>query len=675
MSQAAVQPEPRWGDAVALILLCGGSLAAWWGDFGSSLLWLAPAIGVAALTASGLLSLRPAAILAIVWLPAAILMAGLPLGTLAPAALDTTAASLREGVGALPTIDTATPNVAVWALAAVLLVAGIATILAGILWRSSRWDRTLAGFALLLLPLAWAIAQQQTPDASWPGAVALVAVVLRFARGRLLPIVAATSMVGAIALLGAQVAAPRTGWQPFGHHAHGAQFHELETRQTYGPLKTRRTGAVMLDVTAAQPALWRMQVLETFDSRRWRVANEDTYLPEPAARLHWIEVKVRGLRNRLAVSPGEIVHVRGAGNTVSELGDGRGFVNRPPEGQTYRVGARAVHPTTARLAGIPRPTGRRYLSVTQIGLGPLPIHVPFPLAKLADHVPPQLQGTDWPRLFRLSSHLSTGVESELGVVRHVEDYLLRSGRFHYTTDVGAPGSRPLFEFLFHTHAGYCQHFAGAAALLLRVAGVPTRVAVGFATGEPTAKHTWAVRDEDAHAWIEVYFPTVGWVPFNPTPAAAQADIAPGIDILQAAAEGPAGPGGTLPQLAAAATALILLIAAAHLRRGRRGPRTQLADLLARLSPQPPSPRTTLRSLHPTLTEIGPATADLAFVAERARFASDQSVEPPHPRLVIWRALNSDVGFSRALGLMLRAARPNDRPSTGSTFPTRPHAPR
>src|ERR1700744_3324540 len=103
---------------------------------------------------------------------------------------------------------------------------------------------------------------------------------------------------------------------------------------------------------------------------------------------------------------------------------------------------------------------------------------------------------------------------------------MRGGRYHYSTDVPPPTEEPLLQFLFHTHRGYCQHFAGAAALVLRVAGVPSRVAVGFATGEQIGSHTWAVRDEDAHAWIEVYFPSVGWVPFNPTPAAAAADIAP-----------------------------------------------------------------------------------------------------------------------------------------------------
>ena len=241
------------------------------------------------------------------------------------------------------------------------------------------------------------------------------------------------------------------------------------------------------------------------------------------------------------------------------------------------------------------------------------------------------------------------------MVRRVESFL-QSGRYEYTTEVEPPGGEPLLEFLFHTHAGYCQHFAGASALLLRLAGVPTRVVVGFATGEPIGHDTYAVRDEDAHAWIEVYFPGVGWVPFNPTPPSAQADVSPGLDVLQPAIAGATTTGGTLPQLIAGVAALLVLaFAATRLTRRRRTPRTQLTELLVRLAPQPSGPRTTLRSLHPTLTEIGPATADLALVAERARFAPSGADELTRPNFTVCRALVADVGLARAIGLMLRAA--------------------
>jgi hypothetical protein len=202
---------------------------------------------------------------------------------------------------------------------------------------------------------------------------------------------------------------------------------------------------------------------------------------------------------------------------------------------------------------------------------------------------------------------------------------------------------------------------------LRAAGIPSRVVVGFATGEKIGAHTWAVRDQDAHAWIEVYFPGVGWVPFNPTPASAPADIAPGLDVLQAGVAPAGGAERELFVLAGAAAALALLaLAGARLLR-RRGPRTELAELLVRLGPQPSGPGTTLRRLHLNLTEIGPATADLALVAERARFAADAQATPAHPGLMVWRALVADLGLHRALTTMLgggfRAGRAG-RPSRG-----------
>jgi protein-glutamine gamma-glutamyltransferase len=660
MVGTSTEHEPRWGNGAALILMCGGGLVAWWGDLGSGLLWLAPVVAVAALTAAGVLGPRPAIVLGIAWIPGAILAAGLPPGTLAPAALDTTTAALRDGAQALPTIADATPIAQQWALAAVMLVAGTAIGAAGLLWRRPGWDGGILGFGLLLVPLGAAIAFQGTADSAWEGAIVLVAVVLRAAHGRLVPIVAAATMVGAIALFGAQVAAPRAGWQPFGHDQELRQFRELDTGQTYEPIETRRTGAVMLDVTAPRPSLWRTQVLEAFDNRRWLVAPETSRLPEPAAVHESIKVTVRGLRSKGVVSPGRTASVHTEGGALAVPGAGFALVERPEEGHTYRVEASAVHATSFQLAGIPVPTGRRYQALTQVGLGPAPRYIPYPLARLALDMPQPLVGTDWARLFRLAWHLSVHAEDELAVVRRVEDYLLRQERFRYTTDVGPPDGEPLLEFLFHTHAGYCQHFAGAAALLLRSAGVPTRVVVGFATGELIGHDTWAVRDKDAHAWIEVYFPGVGWVPFNPTPASAPADVSPGIDVLQAHGGPPGDPGGSLARLAGIGGVLaIAIVAGAVLFRRRRGPRTQLAELLVRLAPQPSGPATTLRTLHLTLTEIGPATADLALVAERSRFATADP--PPHPGLMLWRALVTDVGFPRALALMLWTAAPAIRP--------------
>ena len=119
-----------------------------------------------------------------------------------------------------------------------------------------------------------------------------------------------------------------------------------------------------------------------------------------------------------------------------------------------------------------------------------------------------------------------------------------------------PGELPLVDFLLRTHAGYCQHFAGAAALLLRMAGVPSRMVTGFATGVRTERG-FVVRDVDAHAWIEVYFEDLGWVPFDPTPPSADAAVARELDPL-AATRKPGGPGGSLAIAVAVAVAAAAL---------------------------------------------------------------------------------------------------------------------
>jgi transglutaminase-like putative cysteine protease len=73
-------------------------------------------------------------------------------------------------------------------------------------------------------------------------------------------------------------------------------------------------------------------------------------------------------------------------------------------------------------------------------------------------------------------------------------------------------------FVVDTRTGYCQHFAGSMALMLRLLGIPARVAAGFVPGHyRESEGVWRVTDHDAHAWVEVWFRGYGWLPFDPTP--------------------------------------------------------------------------------------------------------------------------------------------------------------
>jgi protein-glutamine gamma-glutamyltransferase len=103
----------------------------------------------------------------------------------------------------------------------------------------------------------------------------------------------------------------------------------------------------------------------------------------------------------------------------------------------------------------------------------------------------------------------------------LEKYL--KANYRYTLDVQpAPDIRPIEDFLFRQKAGFCEHYATAMALMLRSIGIPTRFVTGFLPGEwnEVGKY-YTVRQSNAHAWVEVWFPQSGWIPFDPTPTAPE----------------------------------------------------------------------------------------------------------------------------------------------------------
>lgn len=92
--------------------------------------------------------------------------------------------------------------------------------------------------------------------------------------------------------------------------------------------------------------------------------------------------------------------------------------------------------------------------------------------------------------------------------------------YSYTLDLpeGRPGKDPVEEFFFRNKEGHCEFFASSMVFLLRSMGIPSRLVNGFRAGEynPMGRY-FLVRQKDAHAWVEVYFRDLGWVPFDPTP--------------------------------------------------------------------------------------------------------------------------------------------------------------
>src|SRR6266568_1817659 len=97
----------------------------------------------------------------------------------------------------------------------------------------------------------------------------------------------------------------------------------------------------------------------------------------------------------------------------------------------------------------------------------------------------------------------------------------RTQGFRYSLSPGEYKKNDLEQFLFHRRVGFCEHYAASFATLMRLAGIPARVVVGYLGGEYNEiGHFFLVRQADAHAWCEVWFPEGGWQRVDPTAVVA-----------------------------------------------------------------------------------------------------------------------------------------------------------
>ena len=300
----------------------------------------------------------------------------------------------------------------------------------------------------------------------------------------------------------------------------------------------------MLTVHSPTPLYWKTSVLDRFDGFAWQRAKSSDPLAtvERQARYatpkgvlrgrhpEWITTvrfQVDGLRSQFVTATGTAIATRGlsapnrsADGTVTNLGGPlisgaeysvTSYVPRPDA----RRAARGARPHT-RSSGSARPpwSGSRTRSTPGTGSrcrsgGPTTTRRSSGSSTRPTRRPTGSRG-DW----------TAGATTPYAAVRAIEDHL----RSDYTYDPNVIShTYPLGSFLFDDRAGYCQQFAGAMGLMLRMMGIPSRVVAGFAPGTRHSDDgTFQVRDLDAHSWVEAYFRGIGWVTFDPTPAAAPA---------------------------------------------------------------------------------------------------------------------------------------------------------
>jgi hypothetical protein len=123
-----------------------------------------------------------------------------------------------------------------------------------------------------------------------------------------------------------------------------------------------------------------------------------------------------------------------------------------------------------------------------------------------------------PRISSTVAEVTAGAVTPYERVRSIHAFLTdRAKGFRYSlaTEPGTSGD-DLVDFLT-LRRGYCEQYAGAMTVMVRAAGVPARMALGYTPGQEQDDGTRIITSDDAHAWVEVYFQSLGWVPFDPTP--------------------------------------------------------------------------------------------------------------------------------------------------------------
>lgn len=128
-----------------------------------------------------------------------------------------------------------------------------------------------------------------------------------------------------------------------------------------------------------------------------------------------------------------------------------------------------------------------------------------------------------PRSIALARQWRSASVDDRAYIERVLQWINRE--FSYTLATEEPGLNGADEFLFDQKQGFCQHFSSAFAVLMRAAGIPTRVVTGYAGGyrNPYGGY-WVLYQKDAHAWNEIWLDGQGWIRIDPTAAVAPENI-------------------------------------------------------------------------------------------------------------------------------------------------------
>ncbi len=276
----------------------------------------------------------------------------------------------------------------------------------------------------------------------------------------------------------------------------------LAVEADVGDYLTRGRDEELLRIQSSEPLFWRGGTLDHFDGVRWSSTVEpdedDGEEVSPEVETSSVVQKVRVLKAETNLLFGGYQIQSVSVPDAKARSDGSWSSARPlAEDSSYRVISQIPQPTTAQLQS----AGTSYPGVVEEKFLQLPADRPEVLRETAEKI-----------------RADYAPETPYETARAIERYLISDGGFTYNLNVDyGRGDRALEEFLGDGRQGFCTQFATSMALISRELGVPSRVVYGATTGKEDEPDEYVVSGYNMHTWVEVYFPGVGWYPFDPTP--------------------------------------------------------------------------------------------------------------------------------------------------------------
>jgi Transglutaminase-like superfamily len=492
---------------------------------------------------------------------AAFPLAGVPLAWVWHARIGLTADGIGQGLSALPRMLVPYTGINQWVRMVIVLGAAVLLLDAAFVLAftpRALGDLRRAGAAVPLVALAVVPSTLVRPGLPYVQGLLLFVLLAAFIWGERLrpPQVGPACLICCLAAVGALVASPGLdahkpwlNYQALTSSLLPTHAEAFDWNQTFGPLRWPQSGRELLDVQAQQPEYWKAEDLDVFDGYGWRQAQgqagaapvesglDPAQLKQAAGWSQTIKVTIGALKTTNLIAAGEAnnpQHLAGPAIQGASLGTYRTAGYLGP-GDSYTVTVYNPDPTTTELEHADTAYAGLESELTVQLPGPPGLHggassrstitfPPFHSDEMIDSASSNpgattlLQASPYARAYTLARTRARQARTPYDFITSVMRYLSVSNGFSYNQN--APISAyPLETFLFGDKLGYCQQFSGAMALLLRMGGIPARVAAGFTTGSyDSATHQYAVTDTDAHDWVEAFFPPYGWVRFDPTPA-------------------------------------------------------------------------------------------------------------------------------------------------------------